>query len=250
MTTGTETALARRMRIDIDTGSSPTVSWNQLIGVFDLKPNIAAALQDDDTYDDEGGSRKAATGHDWSYEVKIRYRTNAAGTAVDDVHRFLRTKFNASTIDSDISTGEFPIRVYDRGGLDDGESYQGTAFISAWTPDSTGNRDLQNITLTFQGQGALTEITNPNADMDPVVTSVSDATLLAAGGELETIYGYHFTGATSVKFGATNAADFEVLSDTVIAAVTPAHVAGTVNVTVVTPEGTSATGADNQVVYA
>lgn len=248
--TDDQTLLARRFRIDIDTGVSPTVSWQQLLGVFDLKMNLAAALQDDDDYEDEGGSRKAATGHDWSIEPKVRIRTNAAGTAENTVHKFLRDKFNTATIESDVAGGEFPVRIYDRSGLDDGESYQGTAFVAAMTPDSTGTRDLQNVSMTFQGQGKLATITNPNADMDPVVTSISDATSGTAGGDQEIIYGYHFTGATAVKFGATDATDFEVISDTMIAAVIPAHTAATVHITVVTPEGTSATVTADQITYA
>lgn len=248
--TDDQTLLARRLRIDIDTGTAPTVTWQQLLGVFDLKPNLDPNLVDDDDYEDDGGSRKAATGHDWSYEVKLRQRTNAAGSAVNAVHKFLHDKFKTATIDSDVAGGEFPVRVYDRSGLNDGESYQGTAFVSSWKPDSTGTRDLQNVTLMLQGQGKLTSITNPAANMDPVVTSIDDTSLAAAGGEQVIISGYHFTAATAVLFGATPAADFAIISDSQIAAVSPAHAAGTVDITVTTPEGTSATSAADQVTYA
>ena len=61
----------------------------------------------------------------------------------------------------------------------------------------------------------------------------------AAAGELVTITGDHFTGATSVKFGATEAADFEVVSGTTIVASLPAGSAGAANVTVTNAAGVS-----------
>jgi len=58
------------------------------------------------------------------------------------------------------------------------------------------------------------------------------------GGESVVITGVGFTGATAVKFGSTNAASYVVDSDTQITAVAPAHAAGSVGITVVTPGGT------------
>ncbi|MEV6183700.1 IPT/TIG domain-containing protein, partial [Streptomyces sp. NPDC052015] len=60
----------------------------------------------------------------------------------------------------------------------------------------------------------------------------------APAGTQVTIIGTGFTGATAVKFGATNATSFTVLSDNVITAVVPPG-SGSVQVTVVTPSGTS-----------
>ena len=58
-----------------------------------------------------------------------------------------------------------------------------------------------------------------------------------------TITGTDFTGATAVKFGTTAATGFTVNSATSITATAPAGAAGTVDVTVTTPGGTSATSA-------
>src|SRR5205085_190188 len=77
----------------------------------------------------------------------------------------------------------------------------------------------------------------------PTVTSVNPTAGPAAGGTSVTISGSHFTGANSVKFGATNAASFSVDTDGQITATSPAHAAATVDISVTTVGGTSATSA-------
>lgn len=80
----------------------------------------------------------------------------------------------------------------------------------------------------------------------PGVFSVTANSGSTSGGTSVAIGGIGFTGATAVAFGVTAATSFVVDSDVSITAVSPAHVAGTVDVTVTTPAGTSATGvADN-----
>jgi len=71
----------------------------------------------------------------------------------------------------------------------------------------------------------------------PVVSTATPSAQPA--GTSVSITGTGFTGATAVKFGATNAASFSVLSDTSITAVMPAGAAGSAAVTVITPAGTS-----------
>ena len=74
----------------------------------------------------------------------------------------------------------------------------------------------------------------------PTVTGVSPTTGPAAGGTLVTITGTGFTGATAVDFGTTPATNLTVVSDTTITVDSPPGT-GTVDVTVTTPGGTSAT---------
>jgi hypothetical protein len=72
------------------------------------------------------------------------------------------------------------------------------------------------------------------------VTAVSPSTGPTAGGTSVTITGTNFTGATGVSFGTASAASFTVNSSTSIAAISSAHAAGTVDVTVTGPSGASA----------
>jgi IPT/TIG domain len=83
----------------------------------------------------------------------------------------------------------------------------------------------------------------------PTVTSVSPPTGLVGGGATINIAGTGFSGATHVNFGGSNAVTFTVVSSTQISAVDPTG-SGTVDVTVSTAQGTSATGPQDQFTYA
>jgi hypothetical protein len=83
---------------------------------------------------------------------------------------------------------------------------------------------------------------------EPTVTKIEPTTGPAAGGTSVTITGTGFIGATAVRFGSNNAASFTVNSATSITAVSPAA-AGTVDVTVTTPNGTSPTSEADQFTY-
>jgi hypothetical protein len=83
----------------------------------------------------------------------------------------------------------------------------------------------------------------------PRLTGISTALGPASGGTSITITGTGFTGATAVSFGSTAAGSFTVNSDTSISAVSPSAPAGTVNVTVTTAGGSSATSAADQFAF-
>ena len=84
----------------------------------------------------------------------------------------------------------------------------------------------------------------------PTVTGISPTSGPLGGGTSVAITGTGFTGATAVNFGSTAATSFTINSDTSITAVSPAGSAGTVDITVTTTGGTSATGSADQFTYA
>ena len=85
----------------------------------------------------------------------------------------------------------------------------------------------------------------------PSVTSVNPTSGPAQGGTTLTIAGTGFSFATAVKFGSANASGFTVNSDTQITATSPAGTPGaTVDVTVTTAGGTSATSSSDHFSYA
>ncbi len=83
----------------------------------------------------------------------------------------------------------------------------------------------------------------------PSVTQISPTTGPASGGTSVVISGSGLTGATAVDFGTTPAGSFSYNADSgQITAISPVGT-GTVNVTVTTPQGTSATSSADQFTY-
>ena len=83
----------------------------------------------------------------------------------------------------------------------------------------------------------------------PTVTGISPTAGPLAGGTSVTITGTNLAGATAVKFGSTAVTTFSSDTATQIVLTSPAGSAGTVDVTVVTPGGTSATSSADQFTY-
>jgi hypothetical protein len=91
----------------------------------------------------------------------------------------------------------------------------------------------------------------PDKTTPPVLAAVIPNTGLAAGSTAVTIAGIGFTGATGVTFGGTAATAVVVVDGNTITCNSPAKAAGTYDVRVTTPIGTSAvqTGAADNFVY-
>lgn len=127
-------------------------------------------------------------------------------------------------------------------------SFNSDSSITATAPAGTAGATV-DITVTTPGGtstiGASDQFTYISP---PAISAVAPGTGAAAGGTSVAIAGTHFTGATAVRFGGTSATSFTVNSATSITAVSPAG-SGTVDVTVITTGGTSATGASDQFTY-
>jgi hypothetical protein len=83
----------------------------------------------------------------------------------------------------------------------------------------------------------------------PVVTGVSPGSGPVAGGDTVTVTG-GFTNATRVSFGTVTTTNLNVASDTQLIVPSPAATtSGTVDMTVTTPAGTSATSVADQFTY-
>jgi trimeric autotransporter adhesin len=102
-------------------------------------------------------------------------------------------------------------------------------------------------TVTVDGTAVSASFTVTAAA--PTVASISPNNGPVTGGTTVTITGTGFTGATAVMFGGTPAASLTVDSATEITAVSPAGSLGTVDVTVTTAGGTSATSPADQFTY-
>lgn len=110
----------------------------------------------------------------------------------------------------------------------------GTVDVTVVTPLGT-SPTMPDDTFTFVGT--------------PVVTSIDVNTGPTEGGTAVNITGSNFTGATAVSFGLVNATSFLVESDTQINVTSPAQAAGTVDITVTNPNGTSSTSLADEFTY-
>lgn len=216
--------LARRLAVDISTDNS---TWVRLLGTTDVNDQDNMTEQDVTDYDNNGFGSTEVTLHTWALTVKFNRKSNAGVfDAVQETIRAARFKFG--------DQARVYVRWYDRNGRNDGKS--GRALVE-WNRSKTGVTDVEEITVQFKGDGLLSDITNPGNSTVPTVLSATPSG--AAAGAQVTIGGQYFTGATSVKFGATAATTFTVVSDSTIVAVMPAGTAGSAAVTVVTAAGTS-----------
>ena len=110
-------------------------------------------------------------------------------------------------------------------------------ILSSWGP-------CTNCPADIDGDGAVTGIDlgqllagwGPCA---PFIASVAPGQGTIVGGTPITISGAYFTGATSVTIGGALATNMVVVSSTTITAVTPAHAAGSVSITITTPSRAS-----------
>lgn len=106
------------------------------------------------------------------------------------------------------------------------------------------------LALPIVAASGFASISNQPVSGPPSVRAVTPRGGDAGGGNTVTVFGTGFvTGLTSVDFGANPASGVTVLSATKLTAVAPAGAVGMVDVTVATPDGTSATSAADQYVY-
>jgi hypothetical protein len=84
----------------------------------------------------------------------------------------------------------------------------------------------------------------------PVVTGISPVTGPLAGGTVVTVTGTNLGGATSIAFGTVAGTAVSCTSSTACTVKAPAEAAGTVDITVTTPSGTSAKSAADHYTFA
>ena len=119
--------------------------------------------------------------------------------------------------------------------------------ITATSPPGTGFVDVTVTTPAGTSAAGSADQFRYGPPL-PVVTNITPHSGTPAGGTAVSISGGSLTGATAVQFGTTSAANFSVNSDSSISAVAPEGT-GTVDVSVTTPKGISATGPGDRFNY-
>lgn len=124
---------------------------------------------------------------------------------------------------------------------------QGTWTFTLMKQDGTV---LGTTSMEVDANGNVALGSNPlTVQLQPEVTALSVNTLPLAGNVQTVLTGTGFTDASAVKFGTVDAVSFTVNSDTQITATAPAMTAGSVNVSVTTPGGSSTAAVGNQATY-
>jgi len=226
------TALARRYALDVSTDN---VTWLRLASVNDRNKQVAPNKIDSTTYDSNGWTATEVTLQSWTVIVKaLRQPSAGVYDPAQELCRATQGTFGDSI--------RLYVRTYDK--FTGAEAQSGRAIVE-WNESKTGVADLNEVQVTFTGDGALTNIANVLISAVPVVSAATPSG--AAAGALVTITGQGFTGtiATSgVKFGGVNATSWSVVSDNSIVAIVPAGTAGSAPITV-----TNATGTSNALPY-
>lgn len=222
-------ALARKYGVQVSTDNT---SWVNFKGLDDLNVAENATIQGADTYDSNGFNSYEKTMTNAVLTSKIlRPVTAGSYDAGQELARTTRFQFGTAA--------RLYVRWFDRNGSTD--AYSMLALVT-WTASKTGVADVEEVTVTFQSDGTVTQITNPyQATLLPVILGITPSGKGAAGSVL--ITGANFTGlvpTTGVKFAGTNATSFDLQNDQAITAVLPAGSAGVVTVLVTTAAGASA----------
>lgn len=226
------TKLARRFRVDV---SPDGTTWTQLKAINDFSPQDTPNLQDATTFDNDGYTSSEATTRSWQAVVKCLRNTDNAG-ALDPGQELVRQR--DGEFDDDL---RIHVRWYDK--TDGSEAKSGLAIVE-WNESKTGVADLNEVQITFTGDGKLTKLADVAITDNPKPSLVSALPSGAGTGDQVTIKGSYFTGTTAVKFGSTAATEYTVVSDSIIVAVLPSGSAGAANVTV-----TNATGVSDALSY-
>ncbi|MGN8024694.1 phage tail tube protein [Microbacterium sp. 22242] len=227
-------AFARRFKVDV---SADNTTWIALKGINDLVPSENSTLQPADTFDTNGFNSFEKTMTGGKLVAKV-LRPTTAGVPSDPGQELARTtRYQFGT------QARLYVRWYDRNGA--AEAFTMYALVD-WNQSKSGVADLDEVTITFTADGAVTAIANPGtAPAAPVVIAATPSG--AAAGALVTITGQGFTGvnvATGVKFGAVTAPNALIQSDTQIVVPMPAGSAGSAAVQV-----TNGIGASNALPY-
>jgi hypothetical protein len=123
-----------------------------------------------------------------------------------------------------------------------------TQIVVRTPAETAGTVDVTVVTPGERSAISANDKYTYSASIVPIVSGLSPSSGLVTGGTTVTIMGTNLSGATAVEFGST-AGTIILDSATEIEATSPAQAAGTVDVTVVTPIGTSATSPADQFTY-
>jgi|SRR6478609_1285054 len=223
--------------LDINLGTAGSPSWQPIRRISAWAPSYPATTQDQATYDDLGATNEAVTARSFATSFTVQgNRSLTTGLYLPEVEALLAAA--KATVDGAV----VDIRWYHKpeiGTPNPTDAGRATCRVEI-TRQNTGNAEIEVFNVTLTGQGPFESIANPFAGWDVTQPVLASVTPEGEGvGDLVTLTGTGFLGATAVEFGASPATDFVVANGATIIASLPTGSAGSVNVTVTTPGGES-----------
>jgi hypothetical protein len=238
---GTTLGRSYEYGLDLNLGTAESPIWTPVRRISDFQPTNTPTTQTAQTYDDFGSPNDEVTAWAWSAAFAVQAnRSTSTGLYLAEVEALLartrpEAKGDAAVIEA---------RWYHKpesGTPNPADALQGFATVSVQRANigSDGATEVLNVTLTGKGPGR--SIANPFLGWDATAPSVQAVTPSGRGeGDLVTITGAGFVGATDVTVDGVDALDFEVLGGSTIVAILPVGAAGSVPVVVTTAAGVSA----------
>lgn len=147
--------LARKWKLDVNTGTVGSPVWTAVRAVGELKTQVESNMEDDSDYDSDGWASETKTQMKFSLECKVLRKIGVTSENYDPGQEALR-----AAADQFGSGGTPQVRWYDRDGGP--EAYSGFVSVS-WEPEGGEAKDLDTVTIKMSGQGKRTPITNPAA---------------------------------------------------------------------------------------
>lgn len=145
--------LARKFRVDVNTGTVAAPSWTPVRSIADLKDPLEPNMEDDSDYDSDGWASEVKTQLKWGLELTLLRKTGLTSGNYDPGQEHLR----GASVEFG-SGGIVQVRWYDRNGGP--EAYSGFASVS-WDPSGGDAKALSSVACKLSGNGARTTIANP-----------------------------------------------------------------------------------------
>ncbi|WP_020097385.1 phage tail tube protein [Microbacterium sp. 11MF] len=222
--------------IDINLGTYASPSWQPVRRMSGWAPTFPKVTTDVTTYDDRGATNEEVTGRGFAADFTVQgNRSTTTGLYLPELEAIVaaaRAKGEGAVLD---------IRFYHKPETgtpspNDAGRAQVTVELSR---QNTGNAETETFAISLAGKGEYEPIENPFQGWGATVPVVSYVSPPNAGdGDLITISGSGFLGATSVTIDGDEV-EFTAVNGASVIAVVPVGEAGAVPVVVTTEAGAS-----------
>lgn len=226
--------------VDCNLGTYNDPLWQPIRRLFGYQPTDTPTTQDAQTYDDQGSPNSDVTAWGWGLGFNVQVNRNVNTGLFTPEVEYLLQRTRPSSV-GELAVGDF--RWYHKpavGAPNPTDAGRGQATVAKSRQNVGPGGEIEVLGFTLSGKGAYEEIANPFAGWAvtaPVVNGVIEPA--ANDGELITIIGQGFLGATNVTIDG-DPAEFVPVNGATLIAQMPVGDAGVVPIIVTNGAGASA----------